>query len=260
MLNRGGTVLVAQVPQSIPLEYTSATAISAASFTALWNLVADNPDAKVFNGASLGANHTIVASPSSFMKYNTYESWVPVSTPPTSDAGGLIAQPDWVKLIGSGPGYVSSGILPTFPYTANHGAQGETPTNYMTLVAFDNVSAAQSYEIEVFCQDAVRYPASSMAYSVKHTPGDPARTMTDAQASATASAAAREPIHPSSTLEDASNAVATAVESGVGALIGPRVYNALSRTWSTARGASAMAAEDAGIALAEIIPALGAAI
>lgn len=257
LLNRGGTVYVAQIPQSYALEFTGINAISATSFTNLWNLVSDNPDTKVFNGAALGANHTIVASPSAFMKYNSYGQWVPMSTPPNSDNGSLIAQADWLKLISCGPFYQALPVLPTFPFVANDGAFGDMPSNYMTLLAFDTVAAQQSYEIEVFCQDAVRYPASSMAASVKHTPGDPTRTMTDAQALASATAAASQPIHPSTTLESTGQAVGVAVESGAGALLAPRVAGAVGRLWRSARAGASMAGEE--MAGMELLPLLAGA-
>jgi len=131
----------------------------------MWQLAASSPRSVILSNVELSKRGaTFVMPPSSFNAYNQYSDWYAVST--TSDGGASITDADWLSL---NQGQYSA-IPTTFPFTNNTTWFGETPTNYILLVNMEPNSLAQSFEIEVFCQDGVRFPANSLAASMEHVP------------------------------------------------------------------------------------------
>lgn len=250
VLSQGGAVQIVQVPQSVNLTFTSNyNTIDSSSINNLWNLAANNPDSKVLSGGALRENHTLVCAPSAFQAYNSYFDWVPL---PASLQGANIDFATWQSLFGCGPKFASGPGTYAWPYTTTNGAFGEIPTNYITLVNFEPFSAAQTYEFEVFCQDGVRYPATSANAAVKHvTSSDPNHVLSDAQVHATTASASSGFVQPTGDVTAAADGIKVALESGIGALAAPKVarwgrgaFNAL-RSALTTPGALAAEGEAA---------------
>jgi len=172
-LNVASNIVAVLVPQSISLQYSSTGTldmpnISASSVASLWNLCETNPMAASFTGAELSkAGKTFVMPPASFTAYNQYKDWVALS--PTSDAGAVLTDPDWLSLN-------SLAIDPlVYPATYPNSWFGEIPPMYTLLVNLEPNALVQNFEIEVFCQDACRFPANSLVASMAG--GAPGRPM-----------------------------------------------------------------------------------
>lgn len=167
-LNVAGNVVSALVPQSLQQEIfnssVASTQYTAATWTSMWNLVQNNPQAIVYGGKMLTKQHTFVMPPSSFVKYNTYGEFVPLNT---QVAGSTLTLANFQALAGLG------GITPLFPYSIPNNSvwpQGQIPSNYILMLNIQPNALPQTYELEVHCQDGVRYPANSMAAAVAQTP------------------------------------------------------------------------------------------
>lgn len=156
-----GNIVAVLIPQSIILSYVvgvapASPAASAATLSTLWKLCEDNPKSVSYTGAELAKGaKTFVMPPSSFAAYNSYQDWIPLSA---TDGLPLI-DTDWLALSG-----LSS--LPVAPYTSKSGWLGDIPPLYILLVNIEPNAIAQNYEIEVFSQDACRFPANSLVASM----------------------------------------------------------------------------------------------
>lgn len=166
-LNIASNVVAVLIPQSISLPYASTGTttmpnISAAGVASMWALAENNPKAVAISGAELSKRtKTFVMPPSSFTAYNTYSDWLALTT--TSDNGTVISLADWLTL---------NGLFgePALPTTITNTWFGATPTNYIMLLNLEPNTLPQTYEIEVFCQDAARFPANSLVASMEHIP------------------------------------------------------------------------------------------
>lgn len=170
-LNIASNIAAVLIPQSIALQYAAvgtgsplpSPTLSAAAWTSIWQLCEANPRAKVLSNVELAKRgSTFVMPPSSFQAYNSYSDWIPTSL--TSDNGATLIDSDWLAL---------NNILtdPTvFPATLNGSWFGAIPTNYVLLLNMEPNALAQTFEIEVFCQDGVRFPANSLVASMEHRP------------------------------------------------------------------------------------------
>lgn len=172
-LNVASNIVAVLIPQSISLQYASTGGadmplLSAATVASLWNLCETNPMAASFTGAELSkAGKTFVMPPASFTAYNQYKDWVALSA--TSDAGAVLTGTDWLAL----NSLTAEPVL--YPAILQNSWFGETPPMYTLLVNLEPNAIVQNFEIEVFCQDACRFPANSLVASMAG--GAPGRPM-----------------------------------------------------------------------------------
>lgn len=173
-LNIASNVVAVLVPQSVTLAYgltggANMPYLTAASWSSLWQLAAGNPKAVTITNADLARKgSTFVMPPSSFTAYNQYQDWVPLSS---GNDGSTVTDADWLALNGLAADPAS------YPASLNQTWFGATPTNYMLLINFEPNPLAQTFEVECFCQDGVRFPANSLAASMEHRPSASTLTM-----------------------------------------------------------------------------------
>jgi len=167
-LNVAGSITAVLVPQSVTTIvgslYGSITGrpvvLDNSCRPQLWSLAENSPSARTISGAELKKSHTFVTPPSSFIAYNSYSDWIPLTA--ASD-GGALAVADWRALTGT------TGSTLTFPYSDPNNWLGAIPPNYILVINIEPNPLAQTFEMESFCQDGVRYPAYSMAASAAQT-------------------------------------------------------------------------------------------
>jgi len=167
-LNIAGNIVAVLVPQSISLTYasTGGTAmpnISAFSVASLWALAENNPSAVSYTGVELSkSSKTFVMPPSSFTAYNSYHDWGALSS--VSDAGAQLTDYDWLVLNGL------TADPAAYPATLPNSWFGEIPPLYTLLINVEPNALVQNFEIEVFAQDACRFPANSLVASMANRP------------------------------------------------------------------------------------------
>lgn len=172
-LNVASNIVAVLVPQSISLQYSATGGadmpfISAAGVASLWSLCENNPMAASFTGAELSkGGKTFVMPPASFTAYNQYSDWKALSA--TSDAGAVITDTDWLAL----NDLTADPVL--YPVILQNTWFGAIPPMYTLLVNCEPNALVQNFEIEVFCQDACRFPANSLVASMAN--GAPGRPM-----------------------------------------------------------------------------------
>lgn len=221
-LNIAGDVIACLIPQSLSVTYSSSGQFNAATVASLWNLVQTNPASQVIGNKELSKSHTFVMPPSSFIAYNSYKDWVPIA----ADGGAQFTGLDMINM------YAANGVqVPalTFPFTPTSGTFADIPTNYILLVNVPPNPLAQTFEVETFCQDGVRYPANTMAASVSQS-HIPDRPLTDSAVQKSAHEASTVVARASSALNGLhdSGLLFPALEmagSSVGAMIGARLGN-----------------------------------
>lgn len=158
-LNVAGSIRTVILPQSLSTTFSATSAVTAATWAAFWDLVQDSPHSKVYSGKELQKTHTMVMPPSSYLAFNQYEEFLPLSA--ASDNANPLAAADFQALIGT------PGVSPVFPVTpTSHWPFANVPSLHIMLVNLEPNPLAQTYDIEVYCQDAVRYPANSLAASM----------------------------------------------------------------------------------------------
>lgn len=158
-LNIAGSIRVVILPQSLATTFGGASAPTVATWSAFWDLVQDSPHSKVYSGKELQKSHTMVMPPSSYLAYNAYEEFLPLSA--SSDNANPIALADFQALIGT------PGVTPVFPVTPTaFWPFAQVPSMNIMLLNMEPNPLAQTFDIEVYCQDAVRYPANSLAASM----------------------------------------------------------------------------------------------
>jgi len=216
-LNIGGEITCVLVPQSLATTYSSASVFSTATATSLWNLVQSDPRSKSIANLALVSNHTFVMPPSSFIAYNSYKDFIPLSL--TSDNLASITTADFEALYGT------IGLLPTFPYTPQAGFVNDIPTNFVLLINIPPNSMAQNYDLEVYCQDAVRYPANSMAASVSQSHVHPI-VLTDADIQRTSVDAGNDFVGISALVDSAGSVASGALGSRIGGAAGAAMGSA----------------------------------
>jgi len=164
-MNIASNIAAVLIPQSISLQYGAASTLTNAAWTSLWQLCESNPKAiSIPNGRLAHTGATFVMPPSSFQAYNSYFDWIPLTT--ASDNGAALSSADWLAVnnLASAPALYPA-ILSTSWF-------GVVPSNYVLLINMEPNALAQSFEIEVFCQDGVRFPANSLAASMEHRPSN----------------------------------------------------------------------------------------
>lgn len=155
-LDVAGSVKACLIPQSLVPTWGASNQLTAATWAAFWELVQDSPHSKVFTASELRKSHTMVMPPSSFVAYNSYSDFLSLTT---AD-GAVMSAADWLAACGLA-------ALPIFPATTTtNWPTAEVPSMYILLVNIEPNSKVQSYDFEVYCQDAVRYPANSLAASM----------------------------------------------------------------------------------------------
>lgn len=219
-LNIAGAVTTVLVPQSLVATYIASNSMNAATISSFWGFANNNPSSKTFSGKELTKSHTFVQPPSSFVAYNSYLDWIPVSAPPTSDSGGALAATDFNSLF-------LPNTLPTYPITASKGVLGDIPSNYFLMVNLEPNGLAQTYEFEVFAQDGIRYPANSMAAAVGNNLATAGGTLTEGVVAHSAAAAANDNVHPSDSVSQVGingyvSRAAAGLRSGLAEEIGDR--------------------------------------
>jgi hypothetical protein len=184
-LNIASNTVAVLIPQSVSLQYgatsgTNSPKISNAAWNSLWQLCESNPKSVSTSNVDAARKAiSYVLPPSSFTRYNSYEDWVPLSL--TSD-NAILTAADWLALNSL------SAEPATFPFVIKDTWFGEIPPNYMLLINFEPNPAAQSFEMEVFCQDGVRFPANSLVASMEHRPHGNMLSMEHVSASASSAA------------------------------------------------------------------------
>jgi len=200
-LNIAGNVVSCLVPQSVVVSFAAANNITPASLASLWGLVHNNPRSKSQTGLELQKTHAYIMPPSSFVAYNSYQDFVPLTT--ASDNAPL-AGADFISY------FFPGATTMVYPATASGGALGNVPTNYVLLLNIPPNPLACTYEFEVYCQDAVRYPANTMAASVRQPAPNPNTTVPDAAVQASAAAAADNHVQPAQHIDAATLALDSA--------------------------------------------------
>jgi len=202
-LNIAGSVKSVLVPQSLLITFNAANGLSTPSVNSLWNLVAANPHAVAKTGVEMTKGHTFVMPPASYIAYNSYSDWVPVSA--NADNGNNLTTADFNALLGLG-------VSPVYPYTPSSGwPMSEIPSNHFMLTNFDPNPLAQTYEMEVYSQDGVRYPANTLAASVATRPAR--NSVPDATVQQTAVTASGSHVQPNSSAGPMGSRVADALDS-----------------------------------------------
>lgn len=173
-LNIASNIVAVLVPQSLTLTYsltggTTMPFFSSATTASLWSFAENNPKSASYTGAEMAKNgRTFVMPPASFLSYNAYRDWAALSS--VSDNGTVMSSDDWAAL--------NRQPVPTvFPATISDAWLGEIPPLYHFLVNFEPNSLPQTYEVEVFCQDACRFPANSLVASMAGVSDEPNLTM-----------------------------------------------------------------------------------
>lgn len=178
-LDVGGSISALLVPQSISMFYTANSTVSAGQFNTLRGLVSSSPKAVILSNVQLAKHQsTFVCPPSSYVAYNSYKDWIPLGT--GSDFGAALTATDFIAL---------NPTLVTLPGTETDSWFGMVPTNSILLVNLDPNIKPQSYLVEVYCQDAVRFPANSLAASLELNAGNLAGHLSAEAASRSASLA-----------------------------------------------------------------------
>jgi hypothetical protein len=166
-LNIASNIVAVLVPQSLSLTYGTAGTLGSMPFTdqattiSLWSFAANNPKAVSYSGKELAKGMEFVLPPSSFLAYNQYSDWVPLTN---FAQGSTLPEDDWEAL---------NGITTTplsFPFTYANSWWGNVPPVYNLLINFEPNALVQSFEIEVFCQDACRFPANSLVAGMATNP------------------------------------------------------------------------------------------
>lgn len=206
-LNIASSVVIAQVPQSLQLNFTSVNQFDTSTQSSLWQLVQSDPGSRTLSGKELTRAHTVVCPPSSFVKYNSYEEWSALSS---FVDGSSLTVADWYSL------FKRDLVPPTFPYSTRDGMLSDIPAQYITMLNFQPNPLAQTYEFEIFSQDGIRYPANTMAAAVRtHGTPNPGQIVPEAVIAASASAASEDSIAPSDSVSQAGNYVSRIID-GIG--------------------------------------------
>lgn len=202
-LNIAGSIKTALVPQSLAMSFTSFAALTPTAAASLWNLVEANPHAHVRTGVELTRGQTIVSPPSSYIAYNSYSDWVPVSALSVNGAG--LTSADFALLNATTPAAISYPYIPTkaWPFS-------EIPTNHFMLLNVQPNPLAQTYDFEIYSQDAVRYPANTLAASVASRPAT--RTLPETVIQQASVSAAAQPVQGTGAMNAVGNSIRSALE------------------------------------------------